>query len=89
MERAFSQVPNGHNANALGKVYQHPLYTGERINQDIVGVIVAAPGDSRPFDRVALVVIPSMIVEVAPYGAVQVWRYSDISSLTSPAAARS
>lgn len=79
MERAFSQVPNGQ--RVLGNIHQHLLGIAEKINEDIIGIMVAAPGDSRPYERVALVVTPSRIVEVTPDGTFQAWRYADMSSL--------
>ena len=79
MERAFSEVPNG--SRELGNTHQHLLAIAEKVNEDIVGIMVAAPGDSRPYDRVALVVTASRIIEVTPDGTFEAWRYADMSSL--------
>jgi hypothetical protein len=77
MEKAISEVPNS--SRALGNTRQHLLDIAEKIDEDIVGILVAAPGSG--VDRVALVITQARIIEVTQGGAVQAWRYADMSSL--------
>ena len=51
------------------------------MDEDIVGILAASPQASG-YDRAALVVTSSRIIEVTPDGAIQAWRYADVSSLT-------
>jgi hypothetical protein len=77
MEKAISEVPSS--STELGNTRQHLLEVAEKIDEDIVGILVAAPRSG--FDRVALVITQARIIEVTPGGAVQAWRYADMSSL--------
>ena len=77
MEKAISEVPGS--STEFRNTRQHLLEVAEKIDEDIVGILVAAPRSG--FDRVALVITQARIIEVTPGGAVQAWRYADMSSL--------
>jgi hypothetical protein len=77
MEIAISEVPSS--SRTLSNLSQHLLNISEKVDEGIAGILVAA---SDSGDRLALVVTEARIIEVTPSGAVQAWRYADMSSLS-------
>lgn len=78
LERAFSEVPNG--SGEFGDIHQHLPNIAEKVDEDIVGIL-AAVLPTPSYDRVALVITSSRIIEVTQAGAIQLWPYADMSSL--------
>ena len=78
LERAFAEVPNG--SGELGGTHQYLPNIAEKVNEDIVGIL-AAVLPTPSYDRVALVITSSRIMEVTQDGTIQVWPYTDMSSL--------
>lgn len=78
MERAFSDVPNG--LGELGNTRQYLLNIAKKPREAIAGILVAVL-PTPDYDRVALVITSSRIIQVTQEGAIQAWPYADMSSL--------
>src|SRR5262249_37357572 len=74
MEKAISEIPS-QSSRTLTKARPHLLDVGEKLQDEILGILPAAASYTSD---VYLVMTPTRIVGVGEDGSVEVWSYTDV-----------